>query len=59
MDEKRVKEILGEQLELLAEVSKKCDDPKCLFFLTKGMCDLAAVSVETDPLKGFNRSESL
>lgn len=59
MDERQIKETLGKQLELLAEVSKKCEDPKSLLFLTKGMCALAAVSVETDPLKGFNRSESL
>ncbi len=41
MDQKQVKEILGEQLELLAEVSKKTGKPEELPELTKAMVLLA------------------
>ncbi len=57
MEEKRVKEILGEQLELLAETSKKCNDPKGLFFLTKGMCALADIIDEYDPVQKLIQKE--
>ena len=39
MDEKKIKEILGQQLELLAEVSKS--KPKNLMELSLAMCELA------------------
>ena len=41
MEQKKVKEILGEQLELLAEVSKKTSKPEDLPELTKAMVLLA------------------
>ena len=58
MDEKRVKEILGKQLELLAEVSKKCEDANGLLLLTVGMCALSGMATEIDPLKEFSCLES-
>ena len=39
MDQKQVKEILGEQLELLAEVSK--GKPGNLLELSEAMCEIA------------------
>lgn len=41
MEQKRVKEILGKQLELLAEVSKKTSKPEDLPELTRAMVLLA------------------
>lgn len=41
MDQKQVKEILGEQLELLAEVSKKTGKPEELPELSEAMCEIA------------------
>ena len=41
MDQKQVKEILGKQLQLLAEVSKKTSKPEDLPELTKTMVLLA------------------
>ena len=41
MDQKQVKEILGKQLQLLAEVSKKTSKPEDLPELTKAMVLLA------------------
>lgn len=41
MDQKQVKEILGEQLELLAEVSKKTGKPGNLPELSEAMCEIA------------------
>lgn len=41
MDQKQAKEILGKQLELLAEVSKKTSKPEVLPELTKAMVLLA------------------
>ena len=41
MDQKQVKEILGKQLELLAEVSKKTSKPEDLPELTNAMVLLA------------------
>lgn len=41
MEQKQVKEILGRQLELLAEVSKKTSKPEELPELTKAMVLLA------------------
>ena len=41
MDRNEVKEILGRQLELLAEVSRKCCKPEILAELTKAMAMIA------------------
>ena len=41
MDQKQVKEILGEQMELLAEVSKKTGKPEELPELSEAMCEIA------------------
>ena len=41
MDQKQVKEILGKQLQLLAEVSNKTSKPEDLPELTKAMVLLA------------------
>ena len=41
MDQKQVKEILGKQLQLLAEASKKTSKPEDLPELTKAMVLLA------------------
>lgn len=41
MEQKQVKEILGRQLELLAEVSKKTSKPEELPELSMAMCEIA------------------
>lgn len=41
LDQKQAKEILGKQLELLAEVSKKTSKPEVLPELSVAMCEIA------------------
>lgn len=51
MDQKQVKEILGKQLQLLAEVSKKTSKPENLAELSAAMCEIADRLVEVrDPI---------
>ena len=41
MDQEKVKKMLGEQLQLLAEHSRGCSNDCDLFVLTRAMIDLA------------------